>query len=149
ALARALGQDAHAVVLDLEEPLTARERLIDERGQHDRLARRVDVTARRPQGLQPLAQRVRGHRNTLGTERFGDSVVTGGTLWPILCPHIPPAPGRSPSAWSRFPCDCTRRRRRRASRSTCSTPSAARASVSRRSARSTTRRWIAASWCAA
>src|SRR5207249_723491 len=127
----------------------AGEGLIDERRQHDGLARRVHVAAGRTHRLQPLAQRVGGHRNTLWAERFENRVVTGGTLWPILCPHIPSAPGRSPSDWSRFPCDCTRRRRRKTCRSTSCTPSVARASASRRSARWTTRRSIAASWCAA
>src|SRR5262249_60336889 len=144
-----LGKDADAVVLDLEQPPAAGEGLIHERGQHDGLARRVHVAAGRAQRLQPLAQRVGGHRNTLWSERFENRVVTGGTLWPILCLHIPSAPGRSPSDWSRFPCDCTRRRRRRTCRSTSCTPSVARGSASRRSARWTTPRSIVTSWCAA
>ena len=56
----ARGEDADAVVLDLEQPRRVRRRLVDERGEHHEIAARRDLAARRlvlgeatAQGLDP------------------------------------------------------------------------------------------------
>jgi len=59
ALARAGGQDPHAVVLDLEEPRGIGERLIRERGEHEESGARRHVALWRLGGREPRAQGVK------------------------------------------------------------------------------------------
>ena len=62
ALAVAGGQHAHAVVLDLEEPVRPRERPLGQRGQHDGLASGVHRARRRPGAREARAQRGQARR---------------------------------------------------------------------------------------
>ncbi len=52
------GEDADAVVLDLEEPRRIGGGLVDERGEHQELPTRRELGARRPELGQALAQRL-------------------------------------------------------------------------------------------
>src|SRR2546429_3830073 len=107
----ARGEDADAVVLDLEEPRRVRRRLVDERREHQQIALRRDLAARRLELGQAPTQRLdptravaqlfdrqpREHRFGIALGRLRLAGVFVGLLQEEPVPVLAAHPGQGPS----------------------------------------------------